>query len=71
MLKNHTEYGTKIKKPCVTVTYKKDGEAAYHVDLVTYVYEDKDDSDSQLYLARGKTGIQKKHAGRNLIRLGL
>ena len=28
----------KIKKPCVTVTYKKDGEAAYHVDLVTYVY---------------------------------
>ena len=33
---------------------KKDGEAAYHVDLVTYVYEDKDDSDSQLYLARGK-----------------
>ena len=54
LLKNHTEYGTKIKKPCVTVTYKKDGEAAYHVDLVTYVYEDKDDSDSQLYLARGK-----------------
>ena len=54
LLKNHTEYGAKIKKPCVTVTYKKDGEAAYHVDLVTYVYEDKDDSDSQLYLARGK-----------------
>ncbi len=71
LLKNHTEYGAKIKKPCVTVTYKKDGEAAYHVDLVTYVYEDKDDSDSQLYLARGKTGIQKKHAGRNLIRSGL
>lgn len=54
LLKNHTEYGAKIKKPCVTVTYKKNGEAAYHVDLVTYVYEDKEDSDSQLYLARGK-----------------
>ena len=53
-LKNHTEYGAKIKKPCVTVTYKKDGEAAYHVDLVTYAYEDKNNTDSQLYLARGK-----------------
>lgn len=54
LLKNHTEYGAKIKKPCVTVTYKKDGEAAYHVDLVVYTYEDKEDTDSQLYLARGK-----------------
>lgn len=54
LLDNHTEYGAKIKKPCVTVTYKKDGEAAFHVDLVTYTYEDKDDTDSQLYLARGK-----------------
>ncbi len=54
ILKNHTEYGAKIKNPCVTVTYKKDGEIAYHVDLVVYTYEDKDDSESQLYLARGK-----------------
>lgn len=54
LLKNHTDYGAKIKKPCVTVTYKKDGEAAYHVDLVVYTYEDKEDTDSQLYLARGK-----------------
>ena len=36
------------------MTYKKDGEAAYHVDLVVYTYADKDDTDSQLYLARGK-----------------
>lgn len=55
LLKNHTDYGAKIKKPCVTVTYKKDGEAAYHVDLVIYTYEDKEDTDSQLYLARGKS----------------
>ena len=54
LLKNHTDYGAKIKKPCVTVTYKKDGEAAFHVDLVIYTYEDKDESSSQLYLARGK-----------------
>lgn len=54
ILKTHTEYGAEIKKPCVTVTYKKDGETAYHVDLVVYVYEDKDDTESQLYLARGK-----------------
>lgn len=53
LLKNHTEYGAKIKKPCVTVTYIKDGKAAYHIDLVTYSYEDKEDTSSQLYLARG------------------
>ena len=53
ILENHTEYGAKIRKPCVTVTYKKDGEKAYHVDLVTYVYEDKNNHDSQMYLARG------------------
>ena len=33
ILKDHTEYGAVIKNPCVRVTYKKDGEAAYHVDL--------------------------------------
>lgn len=31
ILQSHTEYGAEVKKPCVTVTYKKDGEAAYHV----------------------------------------
>ncbi len=54
ILKNHTDYGTVIKKPCVTVTYKKDGEPAYHVDLVSYVYEDHTNKDSQLFLAKGK-----------------
>lgn len=60
VLKDHTEYGTTVKKPCVTVTYKKDGEAAYHVDLVTYLYEDHTDKDSQLYLARGKEGMPEE-----------
>jgi len=53
ILENHTEYGSEIKKPCVTVTYKKDGEAAYHVDLVVYTYENSDDKESQLYIAKG------------------
>lgn len=54
ILDGHTDYGATIKKPCVTVTYKKDGEPTYHVDLVTYLYEDHTDKESQLYLARGK-----------------
>lgn len=54
ILDGHTEYGAKIKTPCVTVTYKKNGEAAYHADMVIYAYDDKEDSDSQLYLAKGK-----------------
>lgn len=54
ILQNHTEYGAEINKPCVTVTYKKKGETAYHVDLVVYTYEDKENTESQLYLARGK-----------------
>lgn len=53
VLENHTEYGAKIKKPCVTVTYKKDGEASYHVDLVTYVHEDKDGWSNQLHISKG------------------
>lgn len=60
ILKNHTEYGATMKKPCVTVTYKKDGEVAYHVDLVVYTYEDKENTDSQLYLARGKDSIPEE-----------
>lgn len=54
VLQSHTEYGAEIKTPCVTVTYKKDGEASYHVDLVVYLYEDKEDENSQLYIAKGK-----------------
>lgn len=53
ILKNHTEYGAEIKKSCVTVTYSKEGEAKFHVDLVVYTYEDKNDKDSQLYIAKG------------------
>lgn len=54
VLKNYTDYGAQIKTPCVTVTYKKDGETAFHIDIVAYTYEDKENKESQLYLAKGK-----------------
>lgn len=53
VVKDHTDYGADIKEPCVTVTYKKNGEEAFHVDLVIYSYEDKEDDESQLYMSRG------------------
>lgn len=54
VLVNHTDIGAEIKRPCVTVTYKKNGERAYHVDLAIYAH-DEDESCDQLYLAVGKT----------------
>lgn len=61
ILKDHTDYGAEIKQPCVTVTYKKNGDIGYHVDLVVYSYEDKDDTNSQMYLARGKSGSKSEN----------
>lgn len=61
ILEDHTEYGSEIKQPCVTVKYKEDGELAYHLDLVVYAYEDKDNKDSQLYLSRGKKHSSKEN----------
>ena len=40
----------KIKEPCVTVTYSKEGEEIYHLDFPIYAK----DEDNNLYLARGK-----------------
>ena len=59
ILKDHTEYGAEIKRPCVTVTYKKGGKAEFHVDLVAYAYANPDDHNSQLYLARGKNSTSE------------
>lgn len=55
VLEHHTEYGAEIKKPCVTVTYKRKDEPAYHVDLVPYVYADCNDADSQMFISKGET----------------
>ena len=54
-INGRTDYGAEIKKPCVTLTYKKNGEKGFHLDLVSYAYEDKDESNSQLYIAKGKS----------------
>ena len=54
-INGHTDYGAKIKKPCVTLTYKKKSERAFHVDIVSYAYQDKESKSSQLYLAKGKS----------------
>lgn len=56
ILENHTDYGAKIKKPCVTVTYKKNNKAAFHIDLVVYAYENNENKESQLYIAKGVSG---------------
>lgn len=69
ILKDHTDYGAKIKKPCVTVTYKKNGEKAYHVDLVIYSYEDKDNTNSNMYLARGTNEENKEWEDSDPIKL--
>lgn len=61
ILKDHTDYGAEIKQPCVTVTYKKNGNVGYHVDLVVYSYDDKNDTNSQMYLARGKKYSEEKN----------
>lgn len=49
-LKNHTD-DVSVKTPCVTVTYKEDGQPSYHVDLTVYA---ANNSDTKTYLAKGK-----------------
>ncbi|RKG89312.1 nucleotidyltransferase domain-containing protein [Corallococcus terminator] len=56
VLEGHTVLGTKVKKSCVTVIYRLDGEQAYHVDLAVYAYEDPDSSQKRLFLAKGQRG---------------
>lgn len=49
-VKDHTS-NVVMKKPCITVTYLKDGEPEFHVDLAIYA---ANNSDEKLYLAKGK-----------------
>jgi len=53
-LENHTDLGTKIRRSCVTVYYKLNGEQAYHVDLAIYAFDNPESSAPRLFLARGK-----------------
>lgn len=59
-LEEHTELGTVIRRSCVTVNYKKDGEQTFHVDLAVYAYDDPDSSVKKLHLAKGKEGAGEK-----------
>lgn len=48
---NSTFRTVKIRRPCVTVTYQKDGKPDYHVDLAIYV---KVDGEDYFQIAMGK-----------------
>jgi len=58
IMKNHTKKEPKIKKPCVTITYSKDDEPQYHVDLPVYLNSCDDD---YLYLSWGKEFASKEN----------
>ncbi len=49
-VKDHTSNVT-MKSPCITVTYLKDGEPEFHVDLAIY---SANNNDNKLYLAKGR-----------------
>jgi hypothetical protein len=50
-LEGHTDEVT-IMQPCVRVQYHLEGEPVYHLDLAVYAHAD--DTNGQIYLARGK-----------------
>lgn len=60
-LEDHTVLGTELRKSCVTVKYRVDGEQAYHVDLAVYAYDDIESDTRRLFLAKGMRGSGTKH----------
>lgn len=60
-LDGHTPLGTAVRRSCVTVKYKVDGEQAYHVDLAVYACDDPEVEPRTLYLARGKLNSGPEH----------
>lgn len=59
-LKDHTELGTEVRRSCVTIRYKRDGEQAFHVDLAVYTYDDPERATKRLYIAKGKFGASEE-----------
>lgn len=47
-----------FKNPCITVSYKENGEPSYHVDITVYSVENEDGKN---YLARGKQYSTKEN----------
>ncbi len=59
-LDGHTELGTEVRRSCVTVKYKVEGEQGYHVDLAIYAWDDPARDARKLFLAKGKRGSGEK-----------
>lgn len=60
-LEDHTELGTVIRRSCVTVKYKRDGEQAFHVDLAVYAYDNPENPAPRLLLAKGKRNSNEEN----------
>lgn len=60
-LEGHTDLGTVIRRSCVTVKYKVNGEQGFHVDLAVYAYEKLDSPVKTLFIAKGKRDSDKEH----------
>ncbi len=56
-LNGHT-HKVEIKKPCVRVVYKKQGEEVYHVDLAIYA---KSKDNSNIFIAKGCPGSKEEN----------
>lgn len=52
----YTNRDVNVSRSCVTVTYMKDGEPDYHVDLPIYA-KSNNEYDDTYYLAKGKKGL--------------
>jgi hypothetical protein len=46
------------KNPCITVTYKENGEPKFHVDVTVYAVSN---TDGKVYLAKGKPGSKDEN----------
>lgn len=57
---NHTKKDPDIKRPCVTITYTKNDEPQYHVDLPVYLNSSEDEN---LYLSWGKEFADDENKG--------
>lgn len=58
-LEGHTD-DVRIRRPCVTVYYHKDGKRIYHVDLAVYSDGSQND-DGKDYIAMGKENSQSEY----------
>lgn len=58
-LDGHTSTPIEIRRSCVTVRYKENGEPAYHVDLAIYAYDNPESDNRKLLIAKGKRNSEE------------